>query len=243
MKIRLTLEYDGANYSGWQFQAGQDSIQARLEDALARIFGVPVRVHGAGRTDAGVHARGQVAAFVAPRACAPEKLRRALNGILPADIAIIEAAAAADDFDPRRAARSRIYEYRVLNCDRRSAFEYRYSWLVSGALDFAAMTAAARVFLGEHDFSAFRSLGSKERGTVRRVSVSEWRRSADLLIYHVEARAFLRRMVRTMVGAMVAAGRGRLEPKAIAELLAAGDRARAPAAAPAAGLFLIAVNY
>ncbi len=243
MKIRLTLEYDGANYSGWQFQAGQDSIQARLEDALARIFSAPVRVHGAGRTDAGVHARGQVAAFVAPRACALEKLRRALNGILPADIAIIEVAAAADDFDPRRAARSRVYEYRVLNRDRRSAFEYRHSWLVSDALDFAAMTAAARVFLGEHDFTAFRTLGSKERGAVRRVIVSEWRRDGDLLIYRVEARAFLRRMVRTMVGAMVAAGRGRLEPEAIAELLAAGDRARAPAAAPAAGLFLIAVNY
>ncbi len=243
MKIRLTLEYDGANYSGWQLQAGHDSIQARLEDALARIFGAQIRVHGAGRTDAGVHARGQVAAFTPPRPFALDDLRRALNAILPADIAIITAAAAADDFDPRRDARSRVYEYRVLNRDRRSAFDYRHAWLVAGALDPAAMNAAARIFLGEHDFAAFRSLGSAERSTTRRVIASEWRRADEFLIYRVEATAFLRRMVRTMVGAMVEAGRGRIAPAEIATILASRDRGRAPAAAPAAGLFLIAVNY
>ncbi len=243
MKIRLTLEYDGANYSGWQLQAGHDSIQARLEDALARIFNAPIRVHGAGRTDAGVHARGQSAAFTLPRPFGPDVLRRALNGILPRDIAIITAAAAADDFDPRRDARSRVYEYRVLNRDRRSAFDYRHSWLLPGALDLAAMNAAARIFIGEHDFAAFRSRGSVERSTTRRVIASQWRRADEFLIYRVEATAYLRRMVRTMVAATVAAGRGRLAPAEIATILAARDRARAPAAAPAAGLYLIAVNY
>jgi tRNA pseudouridine38-40 synthase len=243
MKIRITLEYDGGNYAGWQIQAGADSIQARLEEALARIFGAAVRVHGAGRTDAGVHARGQVAAFDLPRAFAPEDLQRALNALLPPDIAILEAAAAADDFDPRRSARSRIYEYRVLNRDRRSAFEFRHSWLLPGALDLNVMAQAAEVFIGEHDFAAFRSLGSEERTTTRRIIASQWRREGDFLIYRVEATAFLRRMVRTMVAAMVETGRGRLSPKDVAGILASRDRARAPAAAPAAGLFLIAVNY
>ncbi len=243
MKIRITLEYDGSNYAGWQMQSGADSIQSRLEEALARIFGAAVRVHGAGRTDAGVHARGQVAAFDPPRAFDPEDLHRALNALLPPDIAILAAAPAADDFDPRRAARSRIYEYRVLNRARRSAFDFRYAWLLPGAIGLDAMTRAAQVFIGEHDFAAFRSLGSEERTTVRRVIASGWRREGDFLIYRVEATAFLRRMVRTMVAAMVEAGRGRLTPEAIAEILALRDRSLAPAAAPAAGLFLVAVNY
>src|SRR5580692_2512747 len=115
MHFRLTIEYDGANYAGWQLQAGQDSIQARIEAALAQLFGEPIRVRGAGRTDAGVHASGQVAAFRAPRDFDCKDLRRALNAILPPDIAIREAAATGVDFDPRRAAIARIYEYRILN--------------------------------------------------------------------------------------------------------------------------------
>ena len=243
MRIRLTLEYDGARYSGWQLQSGQDSIQARLESALAKIFGESVRVRGAGRTDAGVHARGQVAAFDLPRPFAPGELRRALNALLPADIAVIAAYEADADFDPRRAARSRIYEYRVLNQQCRSAFEYHYAWLVREALDLAAMNAAARVFLGEHDFAAFRTLGSEEKTTMRRVDASEWRRDGAVFTYRVEASAFLRHMVRTMVAAMVEAGRGKRSADDVARLLASCDRALSPAAAPACGLFLIEVRY
>jgi len=127
MKIRIKIEYDGSNYSGWQLQVGQDSIQGRLEAALERIFRQAVRVHGSGRTDAGVHALGQVAAFAPPRDFDPNDLQRAMNALLPPDIAIIEASAATDDFDPRRDAHLRAYEYRVLNQDRRSAFDYRYT--------------------------------------------------------------------------------------------------------------------
>ena len=243
MKIRITLEYDGSNYSGWQLQAGRDSIQARLEAALERIFGAPIRVHGAGRTDAGVHARGQVAAFTIPRAFDPHELRRAMNAILPNDIAVIEAAAAPGQFDPRRDAIARVYEYRILNRARRSAFDYRYAWRLKDPLDLEAMNAAAACFIGEQDFAAFRSLGSAESTTIRRIYSSAWTRDGDRIVYRVEASAFLRHMVRTMVGAMVECGRGKFAPAQITAILAARDRARAPAAAPACGLFLVEVRY
>ncbi|HZZ07827.1 MAG TPA: tRNA pseudouridine(38-40) synthase TruA [Candidatus Binataceae bacterium] len=247
MQVRLKLEYDGTNYSGWQMQSGQDSIQARLEEALARILGTPVRVRGAGRTDAGVHARGQVAAARLPRAFDPAELARALNAILPADIVVLEAAAADEAFDPRRDARLRIYEYRVLNQPLRSAFERNSVWLVREPLDIGAMNAAAGAFAGEHDFAAFRSLGSAEKTTMRRVEVSRWRRDDERLVYRVEASAFLRHMVRTMVAAMVEVGRGKSpgRPPAdtIAALLLSHDRALAPAPAPAAGLYLVEVRY
>lgn len=248
MQVRLKLEYDGTNYSGWQTQRGQDSIQARLEEALARIFSAPVRVRGAGRTDAGVHARGQVAAARLPRPFDPIQLARALNAMLPADIAVLEAAEASDDFDPRRDARLRIYEYRVLNQPLRSVFERNSAWLVREPLDTEAMNAAAAAFVGEHDFAAFRSLGSAEENTVRRVEVSRWRHEDQRhLVYRVEASAFLRHMVRTMVAAMVARGSGKPAGKppaeSIAGLLASRDRALAPAPAPAGGLCLIEVRY
>jgi tRNA pseudouridine38-40 synthase len=248
MQVRLKLEYDGTNYSGWQMQAGQDSIQAELEEALARIFGAPVRVRGAGRTDAGVHARGQVAAARLPRPFEPAELARALNAILPPDIVVLEASEAADSFDPRRDARLRIYEYRLLNQPLRSAFERNSAWLVREPLDIGAMNAAAAAFAGEHDFAALRSLGSAEKTTVRRVALSHWRRENERhLIYRVEASAFLRHMVRTMVAAMVEVGRGKSpgRPPAdtIAALLLSHDRALAPAPAPAAGLYLVEVRY
>ena len=243
MKIRLTLEYDGANYSGWQLQLGQDSIQARIEAALAQLFGEKIRVHGAGRTDAGVHARGQVAAFRLPRPFDPAIAKRALNALLPADIAVLEAAHAPDEFDPRRDARSRVYEYRILNRPCRSAFEFRYAWLVPEPLELAAMNAAAGHFIGEHDFAAFRSLGSDEKTTVRNVYSSQWRREGELLIYRVEATAFLRHMVRTMAGAMAAAGRGKIAPEHVAAIINSRDRTLAPAPAPACGLFLVEVRY
>jgi tRNA pseudouridine38-40 synthase len=243
MRVRITVEYDGGNYSGWQLQSGQDSIQARLETALERIFSQNVRVYGAGRTDAGVHARGQVAAFTLPRDFDPAELERALNALLPNDIAVRDAALVDDAFDPRRAARSRLYEYRVLNRRLRSAFDFRYAWLVREPLDLTAMNQAAAVFLGDHDFATFRSLGSDEKTTIRRIYASEWRREGDLLTYRVEATAFLRHMVRTMVGVLVAAGRGALNREAVARMLAEGNRAAVPASAPACGLFLLEVRY
>jgi tRNA pseudouridine38-40 synthase len=243
MVIRITVEYDGTAYSGWQMQSGQDSIQARIEDALKRIFSTPIRVRGAGRTDAGVHARGQVAAFRVPRRLAPPELMSAMNALLPPDI-VVKAASEADDcFDPRRDARSRIYEYRILNERVRSAFEFRYVWLVRDSLNMDSMNEAAAAFLGEHDFASMRSLGSEERTTTRLVLSSEWRREGCLLKYRVEATAFLRHMVRTMVAVMVNAGRGTTTVPQIAQLLLSRERALAPAPAPACGLYLLEVRY
>jgi tRNA pseudouridine38-40 synthase len=243
MRYRLSLAYDGGNYCGWQLQPNVDSIQGRIEAALAELFGSPIRIYAAGRTDTGVHARGQVAAFDAPSRFVIDDLHRALNAILPRDIVVIEAVPAADDFDPRRDALSRVYEYRVLNRTRRSVFDHRYSWLYGVPLAIEAMNAAAQYFIGERDFAAFRALGSDEQTTVRRVTVSEWRRNGERLVYRVEASGFLRHMVRTMVSAMVAAGCGKLPPQAIAELIERRDRALAPASAPAHGLFLVKVRY
>jgi len=243
MHLKFTLEYDGTNYSGWQLQSAHDSIQGRIESALERIFGTGVRVHGAGRTDAGVHARGQVASIKLPRAFDPADLMRALNAILPADIVLLDIVEVADEFDPRRHAKSRVYEYRVLNRSIQSAFDYRYSWLVRDPLDLSAMRDAARVFVGEHDFAAFQTLGSEAKTTVRRVLVSEWNREDDFLIYRVEANSFLRHMVRTMVAAMVDAGRGKISATEIAAILDAGNRQNAPAPAPPGGLYLVEVRY
>lgn len=243
MVLKLTIEYDGRNYSGWQLQPRHDSIQGRIEAALERIFAAPVRVFGSGRTDAGVHARGQVASISIPRPFDATELQRALNSILPADIVVLDIAAAPDDFDPRRAARSRVYEYRVLNRQVASAFDYRYSWLVRDRLDLAAMNRAAQIFVGDHDFAAFRSLGTEVRTTIRRVISSEWTRADDVLAYRVEANSFLRHMVRAMVAAMIDVGRGKLTRDQIATILAGCDRGAAPANAPPGGLYLVEVRY
>lgn len=243
MRVRLTIEYDGTCYSGWQLQAGEDSIQARIEAVLGKIFGQKVRIHAAGRTDAGVHALGQVAAFDLPSAFDPVELRRALNALLPSDIAVIEARQVSERFDPRRDAYLRAYQYRILNRELRSAFDHRYSWHVREPLDVAGMQTAARLFLGEHDFAAFRSLGTEVKSTVRHIYLSQWQRQGEHLLYGVEASSFLRHMVRTMVATMAEVGRHRLSIAAVAELLRKGDRNQAPAAAPACGLFLLEVRY
>jgi tRNA pseudouridine38-40 synthase len=243
MVLKLTIEYDGTNYSGWQLQARHDSIQGKIEAALERIFATPVRVFGSGRTDAGVHARGQVASISIPRPFDPAELQRALNSILPVNIVVLDVAPAPDDFNPRRAARSRVYEYRVLNRKIASAFEYRFSWLVRDELDLDAMNSAARIFVGEHDFAAFRSLGTEVRTTIRRVMFSEWTRDGDILLYRVEANSFLRHMVRAMVAAMIDVGRTKLTPADVAAILDGRDRGAGPANAPPGGLYLVEVRY
>ncbi len=243
MQIKLTIEYDGTNYCGWQLQSGQDSIQARIEAALERIFATLVRVRASGRTDAGVHARGQVAAFTLPRPFDAVELQRALNATLPNDIVILNAETVEDTFDPRRHAIARAYEYRILNQLWPSAFERRYSWLIRDSLDLDRMNAAAESFIGEHDFAAFRTLGTKVRSTIRRVRISEWRREGVHLLYRVEAGSFLRHMVRTMVGTMVEVGKRKMEPSFVAEILVRRERSMAPAAAPPQGLFLVEVRY
>jgi tRNA pseudouridine38-40 synthase len=221
-------------------------VQGELERALGIVLRAPVRVSGAGRTDAGVHATGQVAAATVPSP--PLDLRRLLrsvNALLPEDVAVRDVQSVDDAFDPRRHARSRVYEYRILNAPAPSPFWRRWAWQVARPLDGEAMDAAARCLVGEHDLAAFRAADAKEtpRTTVRRVLESRVGHEPPLLVYRVEATAFLKHMVRNIVGTLVEVGLGERPSAALRDVLASRDRARAGATAPPHGLMLVEVRY
>jgi tRNA pseudouridine38-40 synthase len=243
VQIKLTLEYEGTAYQGWQVQPNGPTVQAAVEDAVARLLGDRVRVTAAGRTDTGVHAAGQVVCFRAEKPLDPPVVARALNALTPPDIVVRRAEAVGDSFDPRRSATSRTYVYRVWNAPTPNVFWRRFAWHVRQRLDVAAMDAAAQDLLGEHDFSAFRAAGCDAAHPVRRVVRSEVRATAPLIEYTVEANAFLRHMVRNIVGTLVEVGTGARTRSACASLLAAGDRTLAGPTAPAHGLCLVAVTY
>ena len=244
MQLRLTIEYEGTRYQGWQVQPGGPTVQEVLEHALATALREPVRVRGAGRTDAGVHACGQVAAVKVTHVPADlGRLRKSLNALTPDDVAVREIAVVDDAFDPRRHARSRVYEYRILNTPAPSPFWRRHAWHVPEPLDAGAMDEAAGQLAGEHDFAAFRGADSEPvNSTVRRVLESRVQ-SGPVLVYRVEATAFLKHMVRNVVGTLVQVGRGELTPGSLRDLLAGRDRTLAGATAPAHGLTLVAVRY
>jgi len=245
MQLRLTIEYEGTVYQGWQLQPAGPTVQAVLERALATALREPVRVRGAGRTDAGVHACGQVAAVRVARVPPDlERLRRSLEALTPDDVTVREITLADDAFDPRRHARSRVYEYRILNRPASSPFWRRWAWHVPDPLDAGAMDAAARQLAGEHDFAAFRGADNEPaRSTVRRVLESRLEATSPLLVYRIEATGFLKHMVRNVVGTLLEVGRGERPPAAMRDLLSGRDRSRAGATAPAHGLVLVAVRY
>jgi tRNA pseudouridine38-40 synthase len=246
---RVTLAYDGTEFRGWQVQregAGR-TVQGVLEAALRRLSGgEAVRVAGAGRTDAGVHALGQVASFELRRDMPPAGLARALNAMLPPDLRVLEAAVAPRGFHARRSALSKLYRYVLDTGPVRHPLRRRYSGHVPVALDEARVAEAAALFLGRHDFASLGSSGGSVKTTLRTVTRSEvlWERAPRLsLVYEVEADGFLRKMVRSLVGGLVAAGRGE---RSVAELrlaLAARDRRAWPPPAEACGLTLVRVDY
>ncbi len=242
MQYRLIVEYEGTDFHGWQIQPGARTVQAALEDALARLLGQPARVAAAGRTDAGVHAAGQVVCFRSEREIPLAALRRAQNALTPADLVVRAADRVADEFDPRRAARSRRYVYRIWNRVEPSPFWRRYAWHVPWPLEVEVMRGAAAQLVGEHDFSSFRAAGCDAVHPVRRVVRSEVARRGDLLVYEIEATAFLRHMVRNIAGTLVEIGAGR-RCADVAALLAARDRTQAAATAPAHGLCLVEIRY
>ena len=245
MQLRLTVEYEGTAYQGWQVQPGGPTVQEVLERALATALREPVRVRGAGRTDAGVHACGQVAA-VRVRHVPPdlERLRRSLNALTPDDVAVRDIAVVDDAFDPRRHARSRVYEYRIWNAPVPSPFWRRHAWHVPLPLDVAAMEEAVAALAGEHDFAAFRGADAgPQRSTVRRVLETAVRADGPLLVYRIEATGFLKHMVRNIVGTMVEVGRGERPPSSMRDILESRDRTRAGPTAPPHGLLLVAVRY
>lgn len=241
--LKLTLAYDGTRFVGWQRQAAGESIQGLLEEALARFEGAPVTVHGAGRTDAGVHARGQVASTRVTFTHDTGTLVRALNGQLPEDVRVIEVAEVASDFHARFSARSKTYQYEMRTTPVSDPFDRAYVWHLPESLDVDAMQEAAAALAGTHDFAAFQSTGTETSSTVRTMHRSALTRGAGRLTYEITGDGFLRHMVRAVVGTLVEVGRGRRPAHTMADLVAGGTRADAGATAPAQGLVLVRVNY
>lgn len=241
--IRLDLEYDGTDFNGWAKQPGQATVEGTLEQVLGRILQQPVRLTVAGRTDTGVHARGQVVNFSTASDMETRRLQWSANQLLPDSIAISRAAEASGDFDARRSAVARTYSYSVLQRHWPSAFRHRFVHYVNGGLDYAMLERVAELIRGRHDFTAFTPTVSEHSYFEREITRSRWERDGDLLVYWISSRGFLRGMVRALVGTMLEIGRGYRQPHDLEVLLRGAERAQAGETAPAAGLCLEIVEY
>jgi tRNA pseudouridine38-40 synthase len=241
--LRVVVAYDGTDFSGWQRQPGMRTVQGCLEDGIRELLGEEVFVRGAGRTDAGVHADGQVASLTLASRIPPHGLLRGLNSILPADVALLDVAETDPAFDARFSARGKVYRYTVWNHMVRSPRHARTAWHVRRTLDMAAMRQAAAALVGEHDFRAFRASDCERRTTRRLVRRLDVDRQGAVLTFDVEATAFLKNMVRILVGTLVDIGRGQLGPETIARMFETGDRAAGGITAPPQGLTLLQVLY
>ena len=242
--VKLVLEYDGTRYVGWQLQPNGPSVQAEVERALETLHEAPRRVTAAGRTDAGVHALGQVVSFPEERPLPLVAYVKGMNAVLPVDVAVRAASLEPDGFDARRSARGKRYRYRIQNLETRAPLSRLVAWQVFRPLDAAAMREAARPLVGRHDFAAFQAAGCESHHAVRdlgRLEVLGERRGEIAVV--AEATAFVRHMVRNIVGTLVEVGLGSRDPASIVALLAGLDRTRAGATAPAHGLCLEEVFY
>lgn len=244
--FKITLEYDGRNFSGWQRQAEGTgpTIQGVLEEALSRICGHPVIIHGSGRTDAGVHARGQTASFTTDSRRGPQQIVRGGNCLLPPEVGILSAEEVPLDFHARFSALGKVYDYDFLVSPVRRPLLHGRAWRVGPNLDWAGVEKALPLFLGEHDFAAFQSAGSAVRGTVRTIYRAELSRpSPDLRRLTLAGSGFLRHMVRAIAGLLAEIGRGRHSAASLSEIMASGDRRLAGPTAPPDGLYLVRVIY
>lgn len=241
--LKCVITYDGTAYQGWQRQAGGMSIQAAIEDAFVPLLGSPPTVTGAGRTDAGVHALGQVASVRVESPHEVSAIRRALNARLPADIRILTVTDAVPEFHARFAAVGKTYRYRIVTAELVSPFDRWFVWHLPGHLRMDAMREAAAHLCGRHDFAALQAAHASVAGTIRTITRVDLHPTSDGIVVEVHGDGFLRHMVRILVGTLVEVGAGRLEAAAIPAILRSCDRARAGDTAPAAGLTLVSVDY
>ena len=244
MRLALTIEYEGTRYHGFQYQVDAPTIQGEVEQAIQRLTGEPVRIKGAGRTDAGVHAEAQVVAFDTDSAHSTETFVSALNHYLPADIAVRAAHIVAHDFDPRRHAQSRTYRYSILNSRTPSPLARRFTCHIRETLDVERMRSAAALFIGEHDFRRFAApLQPGKTNSVRAVLDMSLEHRGDIIDLWVTGNAFLQHQVRRMAGALVDIGRGKLSKNDLQEMIDNGVTNKVAHSLPAQGLCLVKVDY
>jgi tRNA pseudouridine38-40 synthase len=245
--VRLVLSYDGTDFSGWQVQPGTATIQGTLASAVGRITGENVLPQGSGRTDAGVHALGQVASFATDSPMPVTNLVKALNDILPASIRVLEAMEAPAKFHARKSAQRKTYRYRIYRGAICPPALARYVWHYPFPLDEGAMAEAAKFILGEHDFTSFAAVdpecGVEKTSNLRKIFSSFWERREQELVYTVEGSGFLHHMVRNLVGTFLLVGKGTWGPAHLPEILASGRRSAAGPTAPPGGLWLVKVDY
>jgi tRNA pseudouridine38-40 synthase len=243
-RYKLIIEYDGTPFSGWQRQSERPSVQQALEEAIGRFSGETVTTQAAGRTDAGVHALGQVVHFDLEKTWDPFRVREALNYHLrPDPVAVIEAETVSEDFEARFSAKARHYEYRILNRRAPAVIERNHVWHVPMMLDAEAMNRAAGLILGLHDFTTFRSSECQANSPVRTLDVFSVRRENEHILVTASARSFLHHQVRSMVGSLKLVGEGKWAPEKLRAVLDARDRSQCGAMAPASGLFFASVDY
>lgn len=242
--LKLTLQYEGTQYHGWQSQAGAGlTIQDVVEDKIETVTGVRSNIIASGRTDAGVHARGQVANFHTEHNIDSPSILRALNSIPPFDIIVSSVEEVPDDFHARYSAKVKHYRYRILNRPVSDPFESRYSWHIRYDLDMDKMKQAAILFIGERDFASFRGAGCGAKTTRRDLKQLKITYDESMIIFDFVGTGFLRHMVRNIMGTLVEVGKGKIDPDRIEKIFAACDRRQAGPTAPAQGLFLMSVTY
>ncbi|RMF93725.1 MAG: tRNA pseudouridine(38-40) synthase TruA [Candidatus Schekmanbacteria bacterium] len=240
---KLKIQYDGTRYSGWQIQPNVKTIEGIITEAIDKIFHRKVKLIGASRTDAGVHARGQVANFHFPDEIDITTIKRGLNAVIPDDIAIQQVEIADEKFHSRYSAKSKIYQYFIWNRDYKTPFYSRYSWQIHNRLDIDAMRAASYFIKGEKDFSSFQGAGCDSKVPIRRIDFFDIKREEGFIKFTIEGSGFLKHMVRNIVGTLVEIGMGKMNPVEMIHILEARDRKKAGPTAPARGLVLVKVIY
>lgn len=242
-RIRLTVAYDGTEYCGWQIQPNGVTVEGELNAALSRITGEKVKVTGASRTDAGVHARGNVAVFDTTSRIPPDRMAYAVNRELPDDIVVTESAEAPETWHPRYQKSAKTYEYRILNSEMPDPLRRKDTWHVSWKLDMEAMRRGAAYLIGEHDFKSFCSIRTEAKDTVRTIYSLEIRKEGDIIVIRITGNGFLYNMVRIIAGTLLEAGKGQIKPEKIKEILESLNREKAGPTAPPHGLVLDRIEY